>query len=169
MNHKIITIETIQNKHEEEMDIENLKRIMSEKKTRLPSMRNQDWRKDLAETEKINELSGISTNNITRLNKLIYDGGKLVCDKIGVPLKNMNRNSKPGWEIRPETWMRNLRQQAKLIRQRNNAGICWDEKKKSNITSKTNNSTQCNKREGTGEKRKTKKISIQDKTIQIRQ
>ena len=37
--------------------------------------------------------------NITELNKLMYAGVKLVCDKIGVPLKNTNRNPKPGWEI----------------------------------------------------------------------
>ena len=29
---------------------------MSEKKTRLPSLRNQDWKTDQSETEKINEL-----------------------------------------------------------------------------------------------------------------
>ena len=34
------------------------------------------------------------------LNKLIYAGVKLVCAKISVPRKNMNRNSKSGWEIR---------------------------------------------------------------------
>ena len=34
------------------MIIENLKRIMSEKKTRLPSLRNQDWRTVKTETEK---------------------------------------------------------------------------------------------------------------------
>ena len=37
---------------EEEMIIENLKRIMSEKKTRLPLLRNQDWKMIKAETEK---------------------------------------------------------------------------------------------------------------------
>ena len=37
---------------EEEMSLENLKRIMYEQKTRLPSLRNQDWRTVKAETEK---------------------------------------------------------------------------------------------------------------------
>ena len=69
-----------------------------------------------------------------KLNWLIYAGAKLVCYKIGVPQKNTNRNSKPGWEM----LIRNL-QQAKKLRQKKNAGTCWDEKKKA--TSKTNNTT----------------------------
>ena len=36
------------------MDIEILKKIMSEKKTRLPWLRNQDWKTVKAETQKIN-------------------------------------------------------------------------------------------------------------------
>ena len=47
-------------------------------------------------------------NNITESNELIYAGTKLVSAKISVPLKNTNRNSKPGWEIRPETEIRKL-------------------------------------------------------------
>ncbi len=45
----------------------------------------------------------IPTNNINELNKLIYAGAKLVCDKNGIPLRNTNRNSKAGWEIRLNT------------------------------------------------------------------
>ena len=41
-------------------------------------------------------------NNITELNELIYAGVKLACDEIGALLKNPIRNTKPGWEIRPE-------------------------------------------------------------------
>ena len=52
----------------------------------------------------------------------------------------MNRNSKPEWEIRLETQIKNLRQQAKMIRHMKNAGTCWDEKKR-NSTSKRNNTT----------------------------
>ena len=63
------------------------------------------------------------------LNNLIYTGAKLVCDKISVPLKNMNRHSKPGWEIQLETQIRN-QQQAKMIRQRKNTETCWEKKKK---------------------------------------
>ena len=109
----------------------------------------------------------ISTNNITKLNWLIYAGAKLVNEKIDVLQKNTNRNSKPGWEITLEIQIRNL-QQAKMKRQKLNAGTCWDERKKSN-TSKTSNTTRGNKSEDTGERRKTKKISRQDKTIQKNQ
>ena len=53
MNHKVIIIErtrilTTQKEtltQEEEMIIENFKRIMSKKKTRLSSLRNQNWKK----------------------------------------------------------------------------------------------------------------------------
>ena len=58
---------------EEEINLENLKRIMYKKKTRLPSLRYQDWSTVKAETEKINDLlTHISMKNITELNKLIY-------------------------------------------------------------------------------------------------
>ena len=42
-------------------------------------------------------------NNILELSDLIYIGAKLVYGKIGVPHKNMNRESKPGWKFRLET------------------------------------------------------------------
>ena len=47
--------------------------------------------------------------NITELKELIYAGAKLVCEKVGVPVKNTRRNSKPRWKIRLETQLRNLR------------------------------------------------------------
>ena len=51
---------------EEKMNIEIFKRIMSEKKTRLPLLRNQGK----TETEKIiKSLTYISINNITELNE----------------------------------------------------------------------------------------------------
>ena len=63
-----------------------------------------------------NKWTHISANK-NELNELIYAGLKLVWEKISVALKNMNRNSKPGWEIQLEM-LRNLQQQAKMIRQR---------------------------------------------------
>ena len=48
----------------------------------------------------------MSTKNITELNELIYAGAKLVSEKIGVPLKNTNKKSKPGWDIRLEADMK---------------------------------------------------------------
>ena len=74
---------------------------MSEKKTTLPSLRNQDWRTIKFETEKVNDLlTNIPTNEITELDDLIYAGAKLVCEKIGVTLKATGRKSKTGWELR---------------------------------------------------------------------
>ena len=92
---------------------------MSEKKTRLASLRNQDWNR--AETEKINELLTHISMNITELYELIYAGAKLVRDKVSVCSKNMNRNTKPGWKIQQGTQIKKLRQQVKRIRQRRNA------------------------------------------------
>ena len=69
-----------------------MKRIKSEKKNAMTSLRNQNWKAVKAETEKIKDLlTNIPTNNITELNDLIYAGAKLVCWKIGVPQKNTNR------------------------------------------------------------------------------
>ena len=64
------------------------------------------------------------------LNELIYKGGKLVFAKIYVPQKNTNRISKLGGEIRGETQIRNLQQQAKMRRERNKPKICLDENRK---------------------------------------
>ena len=52
----------------------------------------------------------ISAGNITDLNELIYAGAKLVCDEIGIPLRNTNRNTKPGCEIRLEELVHKQRQ-----------------------------------------------------------
>ena len=50
-------------------------------------------------------------NNIPKLNELIYAEVKL----IDVPLRNPNRNTKPGGEIRLGRQVKNLRQQAKIL------------------------------------------------------
>ena len=62
------------------------------------------------------------------MNELIYVGGKLVCEKIGIPLKSTKEKSKPGWEFRIETQIKNLRKQAKIIKQKKDAGIIRKEK-----------------------------------------
>ena len=50
---------------EEKKLVEIMKRIMSEKKTTLASLMNQDWRRVKSETEKVNVLlTNIPTNNI---------------------------------------------------------------------------------------------------------
>ena len=104
---------------------------MNSEKTTLPSLRNIKWRIIKAETIKVNQvLTCISTNNITELNELIYAGAKLVCKKIGIPSKSTKEKSKPGWEFRLETRINNLRKQAKMIKQKKDAGIIRNRKEK---------------------------------------
>ena len=82
------------------------------------------------ETEKLNQVLTYIPKNITESNELIYAEAKLVCEKIGVPLKNTNKKLKPGWEIRLETQIKTLRKLTKMIKQRKNAETCWGKKKK---------------------------------------
>ena len=100
--------------------------MMNSEKTTLQSLRNIEWRSLKIETNKINHvLPYISTNNITELNELIYAEAKLVGEKIGIPSKSTQKKSKPGWEIRLETQIKNLRKKkAKMIKQKKkDAGI----------------------------------------------
>ena len=63
----------------------------------------------MVETEKINNfLTNIESKNISA-------GGGLICENTRASLKNTNRYSIPGWRIRLETQIRNLRQQTKMI------------------------------------------------------
>ena len=67
---------------EEKMNVDIIKRIMSEKKTTLASLRHQDWRTVKSETDKMNDLlTNIPTNDITESDDLIYVEAKLVCEK----------------------------------------------------------------------------------------
>ena len=81
---------------------------MIKKKITLSFLRKQDWKKVKAEIKKVNKLlPNILTDNITELNELIDAGMKLVCDKISVPQRNPNRNTK--------SWMENLASTGKEI------------------------------------------------------
>ena len=116
---------------EQKINLGNLKKIMNEQKTTLPSLRNIEWRPIKMETKKINQvLTYIPTKNITELNELINTRGKLVYEKIRVPLKSTHRKPKPGREIWLETQIRKLWKQAKMIKQRKNAGTWWNKKEK---------------------------------------
>ena len=107
---------------------ENLKRIMNIEKITLPS-RNNEWRIGKAETNKVNQvLTYISTNNITELYELIYAGAKLVCEKLAIPSKITKEKSKPEWEFWLKSQIKNLRKQAKMIKQTKNAGIIRNRK-----------------------------------------
>ena len=85
------------------MNLSNVKRIIYEKKSALPSQRNIDLKTIKAEKWK----------------------------------KTTNRNSKLGWEIRLETQIRNLGQQAKMTKQKKNARTCRDWKEKATKIDKT--------------------------------
>ena len=92
-------------------NVDTIKRIMFERKTTLPSIRNQDWRTVKSETEKMNDL----LTNIPTNDGLIYAGAKLDGEKIGVLLKTTDRKSKPGWEVRLESQMKRL-QRARILK-----------------------------------------------------
>ena len=89
---------------ERKLNLENVKTIMNNEKTILPSLRNIEWQTLKIETNKLNQvLPYIPTNNITELNELIYAGAKLLCETIGIPLKLMksqNQNRKFDWKRR---------------------------------------------------------------------
>ena len=104
---------------EQKLNLENLKRIMNSEKITLPSLRNVEWRIVRAETNKGNRVMVyISTNHITELKELTYAGAKLVCEKIEIPSKSTKEKSKPGWQLRQETQIKNLWKQAKMIKQK---------------------------------------------------
>ena len=73
---------------------------MIKKKSTLPFFRYQNKNKVKIETEEENKLlPNIPTDNITEQNDLIHARAKLIIDKIDVPLRNPNRNTKfPIWK-----------------------------------------------------------------------
>ena len=108
---------------------ESIKENITEKKTTLPSLRNQDWKKVKVENGKVNKLiTNIPKCCITELDMLIYSGAKLVSDKIGVLIRNQRKNAKPGWEIRLERQIKKLQLQAKGVRREKYVRIYWDKK-----------------------------------------
>ena len=76
------------------MNIVLIKKIITEKKTTFPSLKNQDWKKGKSRNRKDKRklLIDIPTDNITELNELIGSGAKLICDKIDAPLENPNKS-----------------------------------------------------------------------------
>ena len=60
--------------------------------------------------------------------RVIYARAKLVCDKIGVPQGNLNKNTKPRKEIRLEGKIKKMWQQMKVVRNKKHARIYCDEK-----------------------------------------
>ena len=84
--------------------------------------------------------------------------------KLGSPQKARRKKSKPGWEIRLETQVKKTqRKQAKMIKQKKDAGICRNKKEKA--IEEKNNTIWGNKPESTGERKKIKEISTKSKII----
>ena len=137
---------------------------MNNEKITLPSLRNMEWRTVKAETNDVNqELTYISTNNITEFNELIYTRAKLVLKKIGILQKARKKiKTRMGSSTRNED--KNLRKQARMIKQRKDAELCRNKKEKQ--TQEKNITTCGNKPESTGERKKIKKISTKGKKIQ---
>ena len=80
---------------QDEVIVDFIKKIKTEKKTIQLSFRNQDWKKVKVERKNVNKLlPNIPMGNITELNELIHAGVKSNCDKIGVPLENPNKKRK---------------------------------------------------------------------------
>ena len=142
---------------------------MNSVKSTLPLLRNIKWRTLKTETNRINQmLPYISTNNISELNDLINAVAKLVCEKIGVPSKSTEKQSKPGWEVRLETQIKKKSTKTGQILKQKDPGICGKRMKKT-TREKNNSTTWGNKPEGSGERRETKEISTKGKTIQTKQ
>ena len=78
-----------------EQTLNRRRRMMSEKKTKGLSLKNQEWKIVKSETKKNEQIINTYLNeHITELNELIYAGAKLLCIKIGVPQNNTYRNLK---------------------------------------------------------------------------
>ena len=59
---------------------------MTEKKTTLPNFRTHNKKKSKVETEKVNNILSIPTDNIIEINKLIYAEARLENNEIDIPL-----------------------------------------------------------------------------------
>ena len=81
------------------------------------------------------------TSNVIELNDWIIAGAKLVYDKIGIPLGNLNKNTKPWWEIRHEGQIKKMQKRTKVLNKEGHRRIYWDEKTQNKTADKSNNTT----------------------------
>ena len=137
---------------------------MTEKKTRLPSLKNLDKKKEKVETEKVNKLlPNIPRLNITELNEQIHAEAKLVYNKIGIAQGNQNKNTNPEWEIRLEGKIEKTSESAMDGRTCNDISGWKYQKRKAN---KSESTTGRDKSKDIGEIRETQKILGQRQAIQ---
>ena len=91
--------------------------------------------KDKVEIEKKNKLPKyIPTDNITKLNKFIYAGAKVVSDKIGILLRKPDRNTNTLMENKLRGQIIKLQQQVKLLRKTKCTETQWNKKTKKRTT-----------------------------------
>ena len=124
-------------------------------------------KKHWMETNKMNQvLTYTSTNNITKLNQLIY--AKFVSEKIGIIQKARRENQNKDGNF---DWKRRQKKSTKTGQNDKTLERLWNilEQKGKGNTGKNNNTTWENTPESTGERRKIKEISTKGKTIQTKQ
>ena len=149
---------------EEKPNVDIIKIIMSGKKTALLSLRNQHWMTVQSETENVKYiLTNNPTNDIMELNDLIYVGAKLVREKIGVSMKTSWRKSTSGWELRFESLIKRLGQQARLLNR--NIKNVFGKTEKAQKTELKKKKSLRRPTKNTSVRRKTKKIPRQHQTI----
>ena len=148
---------------------------MSEQKTMLPSLRNQNWKKVKVETQKVNKLlQHILTENIAKQNELIYAGSKLFSDKTDMLQRNRNRTAKPGCEMRRERQIKTRRYQAKLLKKvkhttkKKKEPTEWKDSKRT-TADKSDNTTGRNESKDIDERRETLKVREQGQTIKTKE
>ena len=145
---------------------------MNGEKTTLPSLRNIEWRTVKTETNKINQvLPYISTNRIKWTNLC---RGEISLWENWDPLKKHEEKIKTRRGNSTRNTDKNLRKQAKMIKQRKNAETCRDKKEKTKIKIqlekiKNNNTTWGNKAESIDKRRKIKEILTKGRTLQTKQ
>ena len=89
-------------RQEDRKNLSYEKKSWLKKKNTSASFMNQDRKKIRKKSKRYKIINKYPSGNITKLNKVIYAGAKLMSDKIGIPQGNTDRNSKPGLEIRLE-------------------------------------------------------------------
>ena len=127
-------------------------KIITRKNNLLPSLRNKTGKNDYHISQEVKDdchipqrvkndchvpqrvkkwLPHTPTGNITEQDELIYTGPKLVSDKIDVPQRESNRNTKPSWEIRLGQ-VKKLRLWTKVQRKEKQAMIVGMKRQKQN-------------------------------------
>ena len=89
---------------------------MLENKTTLLCLRTQDWRTVMSESEKVSDLlTNILKNDTTELNDFIYAGANFACEELRSS-RRPQTEIQNGWELRLESQIKRLWQQARILK-----------------------------------------------------